>query len=143
MYSIYHQVGIRATVPQIMEKLTTIDGISQWWSFASGSTEVGEPLIVDFDNAKITLKVKEQTETTVVWKCVEVHPEWEDTIVKFELKEKPEQTFVNFEHSGWDHVDGLLPHCNTKWAVFLLSLKDLLETGTGNPYPHDIQVNHS
>jgi hypothetical protein len=32
-------------------------------------------------------------------------------------------------------------HCSTKWAVFLLSLKALLETGAGSPFPHDTQIN--
>jgi hypothetical protein len=31
-------------------------------------------------------------------------------------------------------------HCGTKWAVFLLSLKSLLETGKGAPAPNDIKL---
>ncbi len=30
-----------------------------------------------------------------------------------------------------------------KRAVFLLSLKDYLETGIGKPFPHDIQIDHN
>jgi hypothetical protein len=36
----------------------------------------------------------------------------------------------------------MLPHCSTKWAVFMLSLKELLEKGKGHPAPDDIEINH-
>jgi hypothetical protein len=29
-----------------------------------------------------------------------------------------------------------------KWATFLLSLKNLLETGKGRPAPNDLQINY-
>jgi len=28
------------------------------------------------------------------------------------------------------------------WAVFLMSLKSLLETGTGAPDPHDVKIDN-
>ena len=31
-------------------------------------------------------------------------------------------------------------HCSTKWAVFLLSLKALLEAGKGSPNPNDFKL---
>ncbi len=31
-------------------------------------------------------------------------------------------------------------YCSTKWAVFLLSLKSLLETGKGCPAPNEIKL---
>jgi len=31
-------------------------------------------------------------------------------------------------------------HFSTKWATFLLSLRDLVETGKGSPAPDDLQV---
>jgi hypothetical protein len=33
-------------------------------------------------------------------------------------------------------------HCSTKWAVFLMSLKSLLETGTGAPDPRDVKIDN-
>ena len=33
-------------------------------------------------------------------------------------------------------------HCSTKWAVFLMSLKSLLESGIGNPEPRDVQISN-
>jgi hypothetical protein len=34
-------------------------------------------------------------------------------------------------------------HCSAKWAVFLLSLKEILETGQGKASPNDILIDHS
>src|ERR1700727_2930963 len=31
-------------------------------------------------------------------------------------------------------------HCSTKWATYLLSLKQLVETGAGAPDPIDVQI---
>jgi hypothetical protein len=31
-------------------------------------------------------------------------------------------------------------HCSTKWGSFLLSLKSLAETGTGQPAPRDVEI---
>jgi hypothetical protein len=31
-------------------------------------------------------------------------------------------------------------HCSTKWATFLLSLKDLVENGKGRPEPRDTKI---
>ena len=52
------------------------------------------------------------------------------------------QCVVHFTHSGWADDLKMFPHCSTKWAVFMLSLKDLLETGKGRPAPNDIPIIH-
>jgi hypothetical protein len=31
-------------------------------------------------------------------------------------------------------------HCSTKWATFLLSLRDDLESGKGRPAPRDVKI---
>ena len=58
------------------------------------------------------------------------------------LSADEKQCWVHFSHSGWRERTGIFPHCSTKWGVFMLSLKDLLEKGKGQPYPDDIQINH-
>jgi hypothetical protein len=35
-----------------------------------------------------------------------------------------------------------MSHCSTKWATFLMSLKAFVETGTGAPHPHDVQISN-
>ena len=33
-------------------------------------------------------------------------------------------------------------HCSTKWAIFLMSLKALVETGKGAPNPDDVKIDN-
>ena len=47
---------------------------------------------------------------------------------------------MRFTHAGWVEPVEFLAHCSTKWAVFLLSLKALVETGTGAPAPDDVAI---
>ena len=80
----------------------------------------------------------------VRWKALkDGMDEWAGTEISFELKADKKQCFVHFIHSGWKDNKGMLPHCSTKWAVFMLSLKDLLEKGKGHPAPNDWQINHN
>ena len=48
--------------------------------------------------------------------------------------------FVLFEHEGWAEPVEFMHHCSTKWAVFLLSLKDWIERSEGRPHPYDIKL---
>ena len=47
---------------------------------------------------------------------------------------------IAFKHQGWKEPVEFMHHCSTKWAIFLMSLKSLLETGKGLPNPHDVSI---
>ena len=49
---------------------------------------------------------------------------------------------VLFKHQGWKEPVEFMHHCSTKWAVFLLSLKSLVETGKGAPEPNDVKIDN-
>jgi len=57
-----------------------------------------------------------------------------------ELKTTQEQTFVLFTHANWREPVECMHHCSTKWATFLLSLKDWLEREEGRPVPYDVKI---
>ena len=76
----------------------------------------------------------------VHWRCTHGPDEWVGTEVTFRLKWKDNQTFVLFAHAGWKEPVEFMHHWSTKWAVFLLSLKELVETGAGRPVPHDLKI---
>jgi hypothetical protein len=76
----------------------------------------------------------------VIWKCASGSKDWIDTTIEFRLNYRQDQTFVTFTHSGWKKATDFMHHCSTKWAVFLLSLKALGETGKGRPAPDDVHV---
>ncbi len=144
MAAIYHQVGIKAPPAQIFAALTTDQGLAHWWTRdAQGSSVVGESLSFQFEDAVLRMQVLSlEPDRLVRWKCTEGHAEWLNTEIEFRLRADPYQTFVDFRHDLWREATYLYAHCNTKWAVYLLSLKDYLEMGKGHPFPNDVQINH-
>jgi len=78
----------------------------------------------------------------VQWKCLEGPPDWIGTDFTFDLSEADGQTILLFGHCNWKEATESLAHCSMKWAIFLLSLKDLVLTGKGKPSPHDIKIDN-
>ena len=74
------------------------------------------------------------------WRCVSGPPEWVGTEVTFDLAWKDGQTIVLFKHADWKEPVEFMHHCSTKWATFLLSLRDQLEKSDGHPAPHDVKI---
>jgi uncharacterized protein YndB with AHSA1/START domain len=145
-YEIYHEVGIKAAPEAIYQALTDPKKLAQWWtSDTRGESEVGSHLEFWFGELcqkfeVVTLKPNE----LVRWKGAKGGiDEWVGTEISFALESDEGQCWVRFIHSGWKDNKGILAHCSTKWAVFMLSLKDLLEKGKGHPVPNDWEVNHN
>jgi hypothetical protein len=76
----------------------------------------------------------------VLWKVVDGPAEWIGTKVSFDLKQEGDWTIILFKHQGWREPAEFMHHGSTKWAIFLLSLKSLLETGKGAPAPNEIKL---
>ena len=143
MAEIHHQVGVKASPEEVYKALTTLDGLSAWWARATGDTEIGGQLQFHFGQYGVTMRVEDARPwQKVVWRCDIDDGEWKDTGVCFDIVETEEQVLINFSHTRWHAYTEMYAHCSTKWAVFMLSLKDYLETGKGRPFPDDIQVNH-
>jgi hypothetical protein len=78
----------------------------------------------------------------VRWRVVDGPDEWVDTTVDWRLARDGDQTIVLFRHEDWREQVEFMHHCSTKWGVFLMSLKSLLETGTGAPHPVDVKIDN-
>jgi len=104
---------------------------------------MGARLEFRFPNTGPVMEVIELAQNeNVKWKCVDCVEEWIDTILEFDINrdEKKDLTFVTFSHRGWGEENSMFAHCNMKWAVFMLSLKEYCETGKGRAFPNDIKV---
>ena len=66
---------------------------------------------------------------------------WADTRLRSRIFREQEKTFLHLRHSNWHEDARLFPHCSMGWAIFLLSLKEFVETGKGRPFPYDMPVN--
>lgn len=138
MPDILHRVGIAATPERVFGALTTLAGLRGWWI----STATGEPSaggVVDFGFC--TMRVVAAAPGTLVhWRCVSGPAEWVDTEVTFRLRKEEGQTVVLFKHANWKEPVEFMHHCSTKWATFLLSMRDSLESAGGRPAPHDLKI---
>lgn len=146
MSEINHRVGIRARARDVYDALTTDEGLAQWWTAdTSGAGGVGSVITFRFHDVHLDFEVVELQPCSVVrWRYRgDAADYWAGTWISFVLTEEGDQTFVRFRHSGWAESSDFLAHCSTKWAVFLLSLKEAVETGTGRPFPHDMHIDHS
>jgi uncharacterized protein YndB with AHSA1/START domain len=143
MPDILHKVGIKSSSRAAAYKaLTAIEGLSAWWtSTTEGESKIGGVLRFRFGNGGFDMKVLELDPTMrVVWQVVDGPEEWIGTTVSFDLDQRDDWTIVLFRHEGWKEPVEFMHHCGTKWAVFLLSLKSLLETGNGAPWPNEIKL---
>jgi hypothetical protein len=139
MVDILHRVGIGAPVAKVYDVLTSLEGHRAWWD--SGATgDAGQGGLLTFFKKCDMLVVEAKPNELVKWKCVKGPEEWVDTEVVFQLLYKQDQCFVLFSHAGWKKPVEFMHHCSTKWATFLLSLKQLVETGQGRPAPGEVQV---
>ena len=78
----------------------------------------------------------------VRWRVKAGPPEWVGTEIEFLLDRQDDHTIVLFGHRRWRKEVDFMAHCSTKWATFLLSLRDFVETGKGAPAPDDLEISN-
>jgi uncharacterized protein YndB with AHSA1/START domain len=148
MAEIRHRVGVVSptkTSAEVYQALTTIDGLAGWWTTdTTGDPEVGGKIHFQFgDRGFFDMEVVELVPgSRVRWRVVDGPPEWIGTTVTFDLEQQDEFTVVLFAHEGWAEPVEFMHHCSTKWGVFLMSLKRLVETGQGEPHPDDVLIDN-
>ncbi len=146
-YEINLRVGVKASADKAFKALTEPARLAQWWTpdTRGSGTKVGDTLEFWFGDFCEKFKVTTlRPGKEVAWKAPKGQgaPEWEGTEVRFSISKDEKQTFIGFRHSGWKDNGGFHAHCSTRWAVFLLSLKERLETGRGRPIPNDVRVDY-
>jgi uncharacterized protein YndB with AHSA1/START domain len=147
MVDILHRVGVKASLAEVYRALATREGVAGWWTTeTSGDSKAGGMLKVAFTSegkplGGFDIQVLELAPgKRVLWQVVEGPAEWIGTKISFDLKQEEGFTIVLFKHEGWKEPVEFMSHCSTKWAIFLMSLKSLLETGQGAPSPNDVKI---
>lgn len=150
MTDIIHRVGIKAPPSKVYAALSTLEGIAGWWTTATtGVCKPGETISFEFlttDGERIGAMAMQVTaldpDKQVHWRCTAGPDEWIGTDVAFKLVQEDDYTIVRFGHRNWREAVEFTEHCSMKWAIFLLSLKELVETGKGRPSPDDIKIDN-
>lgn len=150
MTDITHRIGITSPATQVYEALTSLDGLSQWWTEeVLGDGRIGGRIEFCFRSetgdvkGKMVMEVQElNAHKDVRWRCVEGPAEWVGTDITFQLSQQDSQTIVLFGHRNWREEVEFTSHCSMKWATFLLSLREYVETGKGKAAPHDLKIDN-
>ena len=150
MIDIIHRVGIKAPVSKVYAALSTIEGVAGWWTTATtGVSKPGETIGFEFFTLSgeriggMTMQVARlDPDKQVQWRCTAGPEEWIGTDIDFKLEQQDNYTIVRFGHRNWREAVEFTEHCSMKWAIFLLSLKELVETGKGRPSPNDIKIDN-
>ena len=141
MFSILHRIEIEASPEKLFAAINTESGLSAWWSKTkadgesftfffgpNGEHQVTMALIASIPNKEIR------------WKCTQ-GPWVNMGEFIFSVESHERGAVLDFAHHGWQETDNFYKHCNPKWAFFLaVSLKQYLETGTGQPHPKDPSI---
>ena len=139
MPSIKHLFHINTSNEKVYEALTTINGLSNWWTKqTTGDTRVGGILQFRFGEPGIDFKVTElKPNDAVSWECVDGFSDWMGTKIYFLLDENDGKTRVRFEHSGWKEANDSFAGCSFSWARYMESLRQLCQTGKGEAFGSD------
>ena len=91
MVDILQRIGIAAEPHQVYESLTTLDGLSNWWtSDVTGDPSQGGTIEFTFGDEYRVVRVEVSSsvpDEQVVWRCVHGPDEWIDTILSAETIE--------------------------------------------------------
>jgi len=150
MVNIIHRIGIKSSATKVYDALTSLTGLSHWWTEeVKGEEKLGGKIEFHFTSPKgedmgtMIMEVLDlNPQKAVGWRCLSGPKEWIGTDITFDLSEQDGQTIVIFRHKNWREEVEFMGHCSMKWATFLLSLREYVETGKGKPSPIDLKIDN-
>jgi uncharacterized protein YndB with AHSA1/START domain len=150
MVDIIHRIGIKAPMSQVYAALSTVEGVAGWWTQeTTGDSKLGGTVAVRFRSpegkevGRMEFELsKLDPKKTVRWHFKTGPEEWLGTDVTFDLSQEGDSTLIVFGHRNWREPVEFMAHCSMKWATFLLSLRDLIESGKGKPAPGDLKIDN-
>jgi len=142
MEDMIHEITIDASPSQVMDAITTEEGLRSWWtSDSSARPEVGSSAEFGFGNRSTVFKMSVNEivpSEQVVWACYDGPDEWKGTVLTWSLstQEGEQKTRLRFRHANWKSTDGDFAICNTTWGHLFVLLKQYVEGENPGPYFH-------
>lgn len=136
-YSSKHLYHIDASKGKVFEAISTINGLSNWWTAqTAGNSEKGDFIQFNFaDHGGPKMKVIEVVPNEkVVWECVESPHGWVGHTYTFLLDENEGKIRVRFSHDGFPEQDDFYAICNFSWGRYMESLRQYCQTGNGEAF---------
>ncbi len=130
-------VRVAASPDEVFAALTTVDGLSAWWTTATGDATAGGTITFHFGPESTAVMRVEEAERGrgVRWLTTECMLEdWVGTSQTFELEALADGgTQIRFRHSGLTPRLACYADCKSGWDHFVPSLATYVDTGLGNP----------
>jgi uncharacterized protein YndB with AHSA1/START domain len=131
-------VIVHAGPDAVFDALTTLSGLTAWWSPVSGSGEAGGELSFIMNAAEpCVMRVDVAARPALVqWTCISCDflPDWVGTRPTYTIIPLEDGTTeVRFRHIGLTPNLECIDMCTSGWNHFIPSLRDYVETGTGSP----------
>ncbi len=150
MTDIVHRIGIKAPAAKVYAAVSTTEGVAGWWTRdTTGTATIGGSVTSRFltkdgtELGRMDLQMARlEPDREVRWRFTDGPPEWIGTDATFELTQDGDMTILIFGHRNWKEPGEFMAHCSMKWAVFLMSLRELIETGRGRPAPDDVKIDN-
>ena len=139
MKTILHAFDIKADREEVRRALTTLEGLSGWWTTeVTGQTEEGGVIHFTFDgDFNPDMRVDESSEDAIRWTCVGGHEPWLDNTFEFEISGQAPVNFMMRQHYAQELSDRAYGIYNFNWGYYLDSLRSLVESGNGKPFQVD------
>jgi uncharacterized protein YndB with AHSA1/START domain len=129
---------VKASPGALFDALTTVSGLTAWWTRATGSGDAGgelkffmnasEPLLIHVDQAT--------RPTSVQWSVTDCPflPDWVGTRPTFTITPiDGDASALQFRHHGLTPELDCIEQCTRGWDHFLTSLREYVEDGRGMP----------
>jgi uncharacterized protein YndB with AHSA1/START domain len=132
------ELAINAPPDAVFDALTTPSGLAAWWTPVSGSGLAGGELRFVFrDDEPCVMQVTAaQRPSTVRWTCLgyKYVPDWAGTTLSFAIQPGASGgSLLTFVHTGLTPRLECYSDCKSGWDHFLPSLRQYVESGTGQP----------
>jgi len=113
MYYIKHLYHINASKEEVFKALTTIEGLSQWWTNQTSGNPALDGIIEFRFGEQYFNKMKVETlieNKAVQWKCIDGADDWINTVISFELDSNENKTRLRFSHNHWPTHSDFFAH---------------------------------
>jgi uncharacterized protein YndB with AHSA1/START domain len=138
MAELRHQIPINATPERVFAALATQAGLRNWWTVdATADEKVGGKADFGFDNRQTVFRMKiEMLEPgkQVVWSCHGEQPEWNGTVLRWDIAREGKVTMLRLTQGGWKSMSEMYAMCNSSWGELMHRIRDYVEGK--NPGPH-------
>ncbi len=143
MADILHRIAVKTEdINSVYNALATLEGLRGWWTEDTNGDpdKLNGTIAFRFVAGGFDMRVKQLNTGLVQWEVMAGEPQWIGSTINWQLTQADGYVVILFKHEGWKEATEFMHHCSTKWAIFLMSLKDLIEKGKGAPNPHDVKI---